>query len=183
MPNAPSLSSAVRSISAVVVVVIRAIRFCRPLCAALSAFSARTTRASSSTRSMTPWPVRSGGFRSSGSAPRQHPGAHARACSSASNRVISPAARSAGRACCSRRGGRIEAAGLAPRVIEDLLLDVAERHARLGGGVGRFHTVDKVERRKTELAQRQLARFDDGTRQIIAGARSCSGSCCHRRAA
>ena len=61
-----------------------------------------------------------------------------------------------------KRGGRIEAAGLALGVIEDLLLDVAERHARLGGGVGGLHAVDEVERRKTQLAERQLARFDDG---------------------
>ena len=99
-----------------------------------------------------------GGFRSSGSAPRATPSSRrtARACSSASNSVISPAARSPGRACCSRSvGERIETAGLALRVIQHLLLDVAERHAGLAVVFARFHAVDDVERRKAELAERQ----------------------------
>src|SRR4029434_10934151 len=50
---------------------------------------------------------------------------------------------------------------------EDLLLDVAKGHARLGGRVRGFDTVDGIEWSESELAQRQLPGFDDRASDLV----------------
>ena len=175
-----------RSISAVVVVVIRAIRFCRRLVRRVERVL-RADHARIELDEIDDALARALGriqvFRVGAARDAQEPAHCARLLERVEQRDLAGGEIAGPCMLQPKRGERIEAAGLALRVIQDLLLDLAERHPRLRGRVRRLHTVDDVERCETELAERQRARFDDRPCHVVEPLDRCSGSCCRRRAA
>ena len=133
-------------------------------------FSARTTRASRSVRSSVPCPVRSGGLRSSASAPR------AAASSLPYRRGLLQrveqrdlAGGQVGRTGVLQPQSRagVEAASLVLGVIEHALLDLAQRRPGLRSAGVDVDAVHELERREQQFEQRQRARLGHSARRVV----------------